>query len=80
MAKPSEQHQFDLLQVPKNVFKGIVYKYVLTDTDVASRYKVERALNINKSSDVVPQVFQYDNWSEFRSGVTMLLKKHDADI
>ena len=27
-----------------------------------------------------PQVFQYDNWSEFRSGVTMLLKKHDADI
>ena len=53
MAKPSEQHQFDLLQVPKNVFKGIVYKYVLTDTDVASRYKVGRALNINKSSDVV---------------------------
>ena len=78
MAKPSEQHQFDLLHVPKNVFKGIVYKYVLTDTDVASRYK-EPLISINLVM-LYPQVFQYDNWSEFRSGVTMLLKKHDADI
>ena len=53
MAKPNEQHQFDLLYVPNNVFKGIVYKYVLISTDVASRYKVGRALNINKFSEVV---------------------------
>ena len=52
VVKPIEQLQFDMLYVSNNVFKGIVYKYELTDTDVASRQKVARALNIKKSSEV----------------------------
>ena len=44
MAKPNEQHQFDLLYMPHNVFEGNTYKYILTDIDVALRYKVARPL------------------------------------
>ena len=28
--KPNEQHQFDLLYMPDNVFEGNTYKYILT--------------------------------------------------
>ena len=52
MAKPNEQHQFDLLCVRHNVFEGITYKYILTSVDVASRYKVARALRAKKPSEV----------------------------
>ena len=44
VTKPNEQHQFDLLYMPHNVFEGNTYKYILTGIDVASRYKVSRAL------------------------------------
>ena len=44
MAKPNEQHQFDLLYMPHNVFEGNTYKFILTDIDVALRYKVARPL------------------------------------
>ena len=41
---PNEQHQFDLLHVPCNIFEENTYKYILTGADVTSRYKVVRAL------------------------------------
>ena len=42
VAKPNEQHQSDILYLPHNLFEGNIYKYVLTGTDVASRYKVTK--------------------------------------
>ena len=44
VTKPNEQHQFDLLYMPHNVFEGNTYKYILTGINVASRYKVARPL------------------------------------
>ena len=52
VTKPNKQHQFDLLYMPHNVFKGNTYKYILTGIDVASRYKVTRLLKTKKSSEV----------------------------
>ena len=52
MTNPNEQHQFDLLYVPHNIFEGNTYKYMLTGIDVASRYKVVRLLRTKKSSEV----------------------------
>ena len=81
VTKPNEQHQFDLLYMPHNVFEGNTYKYILTNVDVASRYKVARALMTKKASEVAfvfeaiykkggvfkyPKVFQYDNGSELK--------------
>ena len=39
--KSNEQHQFDFLYMPHNLFEGNTYKYILTGIDVASRYKVD---------------------------------------
>ena len=50
--KPNEQHQFDLVHMPHNVFEGNTYKYLLSAVDVASRYKVAKALTTKKSSEV----------------------------
>ena len=36
LTKPNEQHQFDLLYMPHNVFEGNTYKYILTGVNVAS--------------------------------------------
>ena len=33
VTKPNEQHQFDLLYMPHNVFEGNTYKYILTGVD-----------------------------------------------
>ena len=93
--KPNIQHQFDLLNMPHNIFEGNTYKYVLTGIDVASRYKVPRPLRTKKSSEVAVvleaiykmrsvfeylEVFQCDNGSEFKNEVTNLLEKHNVDI
>ena len=95
MTKPNEQHQFDLLYMPHNVFEGNTYKYILTGIDVASRYKVARPLRTKKSSEVAfvlneiyeksgafkyPKAFQCDNGSEFKNEVTKLLEKHNLEI
>ena len=37
VTKPNEQHQFDLLYMPYNLFEGNTYKYILIGIDVASR-------------------------------------------
>ena len=95
MTKPNEQHQFDLLYMPHNLFEGNLYKYILTGVDFASRYKAERPLRTKRSSEVAfvleaiykkcsvfkyPETFQCDNASEFKSEVTKLLEKHNIKI
>ena len=95
VTKPNEQHQFDLLYMPHNLFEGNMYKYILTGIDVASRYKVTRPLRTKKSSEVAfvleaiykkggvfkyPKTFQCDNGSEFKNEVTKLLEKHNVEI
>ena len=80
--------------MPHNVFEGNMYKYIFTSIDVASRYKVSRALRTKKSSKVAfvleqiykkggvfkyPKVFECDNGPEFKSEVTKLLEKHNVD-
>ena len=52
VTKPNEQHQFDLLYMPHNLFERKTYKYISTGIDVASRYKVARPLKTKKSSKV----------------------------
>ena len=76
MTKPNEQHQFNLLYMPHNLFEENTCQYILTGTDIASRYKVARPLKTKKSSEVAfvlvaiykkggvfkyPKVFQCDN-------------------
>ena len=95
VTKPNEQHQFDLLYMPHNLFEGNTYKYILTGVDVGSRYKVARPLRTMKASEVAfvleaiykkgdvfiyPKVFHCDNGSEFKNEVTKLLEKHNVDI
>ena len=95
VTKPNEQHQFDLLYMPHNLFEGNTYKYILTGIGVASRYKVTTALRTKKSSEVAfvleaiykkggvfkySMTFQCDNGSEFKNKVTKLLEKHNAEI
>ena len=95
VTKPNEQHQFDLLYMPHNLFEGNTYKYILTGIDVASRYKVARTLRTKKSSEVAfvleaiykkggvfkyPKTFQCDNGSEFKNEVTKLLEKYNVEI
>ena len=52
VTKPNEQHQFDLLYMPHNLFEGNTYKYILTGIDVASRHKVARPLRTKTSNEV----------------------------
>ena len=80
VTKPNGQHQFDLLYMPNNLFEGNIYKHILTEIDVASRYQVARPLRTKKSSEVTVvleaiykkgrvfkylKIFQCDNGSEF---------------
>ena len=89
VTKPDEQHQFDLVHRPHNVFEGNTYKYLSTGSDVASRCKVARLLMTKKSSKVVfaleaiykkggtfkyPKLFQCNNGSEFKGEMTKLLE------
>ena len=95
MTKPNEQHQFDLLYMPHNLFEGNTYKYVLTGIHVASRYKVARSLRTKVSGEVAfvleaiykkggvfkyPKAFQCDNGPEFKNEVTKLFEKHNVEI
>ena len=95
MTKPNEQHQFDILYMPHNIFEGNTYKYILTGINVSSRYKVARRFRTKKSREAAfvleaiykkggvfkyPKVFQCDNDSEFKNEVRKLLEKHNVDI
>ena len=48
VTKPNEQHQFDILYMPHNLFEGNTDKYILTGIDVASVHKVARPLRTKK--------------------------------
>ena len=48
VTNPNEQHQFDLLYFPNNIFEGNKYKYISTDVHVALRCKFTRALRTKK--------------------------------
>ena len=52
VTKPNEQQQFYLLYMRHNLFEGNTYKDILTDNDVASKYKIARPLRTKKSSEV----------------------------
>ena len=95
LTRPNEQHQFDILYMPHNLFGGNTYKHILTDINVVSRYKVARPLKTKKQSEVAfvleaiykkgcvfkyPKFFQCDNGSEFKNEVTKFLEKHNVDI
>ena len=95
VTKPNEQHQFDLLYMPHNLFEGNTYKYILTAIDVTSRHKVARPLRTKRPSKVsfaleaiyktggvfkYPKVFQCDNGSDFKNEVIKLIEKHNVDI
>ena len=95
MTKPNEQHQFDILYMPHDLFEGNTYKYILTGIDVASRYRVARVLNtktlgevafaleaILKKDDLFKyrKVFHCDNGLEFKNEMTKLLEKHGVEI
>ena len=84
-----------MLYAPHNIFEGNTYKYILTGVDVASRYKVARALKTKKASEVsfvleaiykkggafkYRKVFQCDNGSQFKSDVTKLLENYNGNI
>ena len=44
VTKPNEQHQFDLVHIPRNFFEGNIYRYFLSGVDVASIYRAARPL------------------------------------
>lgn len=44
MKKPNKMHQFNLIYLPHNIVEGNWHKYVLTGTDVDSRYKADVTL------------------------------------
>ena len=89
VTKPNEQHKFDLLYMPHNLFEGNMCKYILTGIDVVLRYKVARSLTTKKSSEVsfvlegiykkggvfkYPKTFQCENGSEFKTKWQSCLK------
>ena len=85
---PIEMHQFDLLYMPSDMLYGNKYKYILSEIDVASRYKVARPLRTQQAKDVAemiaaiykvypltyPKIFQCDSGSEFRGEVTKVVQ------
>ena len=70
------------------------YKYILSEIDVASRYKVARDMRMKQAADVTnmiadiyivgpltyPKIFQCNNESEFKAMVTKMLQKHGVKI
>ena len=91
---PNEIHQFNLLYMPSDTLYGNKYKYILAGIDAASRYKVARPIRTKQAKDEAemiadiykvgplryPKIFQCNNGSEFKAGVTKLLEKHEAKI
>ena len=53
---PDEVHQFDLLYMPSDMSYGNKYKYILSETDVASRYKVARPMRTKQTKDIADMI------------------------
>ena len=91
---PNEMHQFDLLYIPLDTLYESKYKYILSGTDAASRYKVARPLRTKQAKDMAemiadiykvspltyPKIFQCDNDSKFKAEVTKMLEEHEVRI
>ena len=91
---PNEMHQFDLLYMPSDTLYRDKYKYILAGIDAAFRYKVTRPLRTKQACNVAemiadiykvgpltyPKIFQCDNGSEFKAGVTKMLEHHGVKI
>ena len=91
---PNEMHQFDLLYMPSDTLYGNKYTYILAGIDVASRFKVARPLRTEQARDVAemiadiykvgpltyPKIFQCNNGSKFKAGVTKTLEQHEVKI
>ena len=87
-------HQFDLFYMPSDTLYGNKYKYILAGIDAASRFKVARPIRTKQARDVAemiadiykvgpltyPKIFQCDNGSEFKAGVTRMLEQHEIKI
>ena len=50
VTKPNEQHQFDLLYMPHNLFEGNTYKYILTDIDLHQDIKSPNPLELKNQA------------------------------
>ena len=57
----NEMHQLDLLYNPSNTLYGNKYKYILSEIDVPSRYKVARPLRtkqVKEIADFITDIFK----------------------
>ena len=91
---PNEMYQFDMLYMPSDMLYRNKYKYILSEIDAASRYKVARPLRTKQAKDeadmiadiyevgplTYPEVFQCNNGSEFKAEVPKMLEKHGVMI
>jgi hypothetical protein len=89
-AEPNHTHQVDLLFLPHDG----KYKYALTVTDIASRYKEAEPLKTKKAEEVVnaiekiyersplnfPKTIMADYGHEFMGPFNSLMKKHNVKI
>ena len=80
--------------MPSDTLYGNKYKHTLAGIDASSRYKVVRPLRTKQAKDIAemianiykvgpltyPKIFQCDNGSEFKAGVTKMLEKHEVKI
>ena len=53
---PNHMHQFDLLHMPSDTLYVNKYKYILSGIDVASRYKMARALRTKQDANVAAMI------------------------
>ena len=87
-------HQLDLLYMLSDTLYGNKNKYILAGIDAASRSKAARPLRMKQAKDAAemiadiykvgpltyPKIFQCDNGSESKVGVTKMLEKHGIKI
>ena len=80
--------------MPSDTLYGNKYKYILAGIDASSRYKVARPLRTKQARDVAemiadiykvgpltyPKIFQCNNGSEFKGGVTKMLERQEVKI
>ena len=93
-AKPNSIHQTDLLFLPRDVYRGKAYKYLLCVVDVASRYKGVYPLTSKSSAGVAngfvsiykntplkfPDLLVCDAGKEFYGEVSKIMKENGVDI
>ena len=91
---PNEVHQADLLYLPHDKVGRKTYKYALTITDIASRYKEAEPLISKASAEVsqaftkiykrsplkFPKILQVDPGKEFEKEVKKLFSKNGTKI